>query len=95
MKSKKAYAGNTSELELVNAFPREYDALKAVWYNNIGKTYQNMGNYDRALECYNRGLSLFKEAHNENHEWMTSFYNNIALIYHVKKKYRLALKFYE
>ncbi|CAF3481666.1 unnamed protein product, partial [Rotaria socialis] len=39
--------------------------------------------------------SLFKQAHDENHPHLASFYNNIGLIYQEEKKYFEALDFYE
>jgi tetratricopeptide (TPR) repeat protein len=40
-------------------------------------------------------VSLFKQAHDENHPHLASFYNNIGVIYRKQQKYLEALDFYE
>ncbi|CAM4959035.1 unnamed protein product [Rotaria socialis] len=74
--------------------PSDYANI-GITHNNIGNVHRNKGDRGRALESYNRAVSLFKQAHDESHPHLASFYNNIGTIYQKEKKYFEALEFYE
>ncbi|CAF4408387.1 unnamed protein product, partial [Rotaria magnacalcarata] len=61
---------------------RPYDHVNiGITHNSIGNVHRNKGDRGRALESYNRAVLLFKQAHDENHQKMAWFYNNIGIIY--------------
>ena len=45
----------------------ENDPDTAVSYNNIGNLYQDKGDLEKALECYNKSLSVRLNSLGENH----------------------------
>ena len=54
-------------------------------YNHLGIIYKELGNYDRALEMYNKLLKLTKDTLHVN-----IIHNNIANVYKAQKNYELA-----
>lgn len=50
-------------------------------YNNIGVVYDDLGEYDKALEYYNKALEISKEVLGENHRDTAASYNNIGVVY--------------
>ena len=54
-------------------------------YNHLGIIYKELGNYDRALEMYNKLLKLTKDTLHVN-----IIHNNIANVYKSQKNYELA-----
>ncbi|MFG6686033.1 tetratricopeptide repeat protein [Mariniflexile sp. HNIBRBA6329] len=55
-------------------------------YNHLGIIYKEIGNYDRALEHYNKLLSITKNIH-----YLNIIHGNVANVYKEQGNYNLAL----
>ncbi|CAF4802947.1 unnamed protein product [Rotaria sp. Silwood1] len=63
-------------------------------YNNIGSVYDNMGEYSKALSCYERSLEIRKMALPSNHPDLAASYNNIGMVLDNMGEYSKALTWY-
>lgn len=63
--------------------------------NLIGEVHRLKGDYDQALEAYNKALSIFGEANPMNHGSIAIIYDNICRVYQAQNKYEEALRFAE
>ena len=63
-------------------------------YNNIGVVFDNLGDYDKALEYYFKALEIRKEVLGEKHTDTASSYSNIGIVYDDLGEYNEALKFH-
>jgi len=63
---------------------------KAKFYNSIGEIYRNNGEYDKALDSFNKA----KQSLPPNHPDIANSYNNIGSIYYDKGEYDRALDYY-
>ena len=66
----------------------------ALSYNNIGSVYSNKGDYDKALEFFNKALAIWKAKLGEEHTDVATSYNNIGSVYSDKGDYDKALEYY-
>lgn len=66
----------------------------AASYNIIGSVYWNLGEYDKALEYYNKDLEIQKEVFGEKHNDTAGSYTGIGLVYKDLGDYDEALKLY-
>ena len=71
------------------------DADRAIYLNNIGLMYRNMGEYSKALSYYERSLEICKVALPPNHPDLATSYNNIGFVYYNMGEYSKALSSYE
>ena len=62
-------------------------------YNNIGVVYDYLGDYDKALEYYNKALKISKAVLGENHRDTAMSYGNIGVVYDNLGDYDKALEF--
>lgn len=62
-------------------------------YNNIGIVYQNLGDYDKALEYYFKALEITKDVLGEKHRDTAMSYNNIGAVYDDLGDYDKALEY--
>lgn len=68
----------------------------AVFCNNIGFIYYEQGDYPRALEYYEKSLSIYVSLFGDNHpDVATSSYNNIGLFYNAQGNDSRALEYFE
>ncbi len=63
-------------------------------YNTIGRVYDNLGNYEKALEFYNKSLDINLKTIGEIHSETATTYNNIGRVYYALGNYEKALEFY-
>ena len=56
--------------------------------------YDNKGDYDTALEYYNKALDIYLQVLGENHPDTATSYNNIGAVYDDKGDYDTALENY-
>ncbi|MBU7046763.1 MAG: tetratricopeptide repeat protein, partial [Theionarchaea archaeon] len=59
----------------------------------LGIVYQELGEYEKALECYERSLTVFEEYDDKIN--ISANLGNIGLIHHRKGDYEKALEYYE
>jgi tetratricopeptide (TPR) repeat protein len=66
----------------------------AMSYNNIGNVYDDLGDYDKALEYHNKALEIRKSVLGENHPDTASSYDNIGIVYRNLGDYDKALEYH-
>ena len=66
----------------------------ATSYNNIGLTWKTKGEYDKALEYYEKCLAIYLKTLGEEHPYVATSYNNIGLAWDSKGEYEKSLEFY-
>jgi tetratricopeptide (TPR) repeat protein len=64
---------------------------ESVALNNIGLIYRNQGNYDKALECYNKSLQLTASDPSS----IATIYNNIGEVYWDKRDKNKAVEYFK
>jgi tetratricopeptide (TPR) repeat protein len=63
-------------------------------YNNLGVVYDNLGDYNKALEYHFKALEIRKAVLGENHSDTAISYNNIGNVYSYLGEYDKALEYY-
>lgn len=71
------------------------EVLIARLYHVIGSSYDNLGDYDKALDCYGKSLKIKESMLGKDHPETTTTYNNIATVHYAKGDYDKALEYYE
>ena len=66
----------------------------AATYNNIALVYDDMGDYDKALEYYGKALEIVESKLGKDHPYTATTYNNIAGVHYAKGDYDKALEYY-
>jgi signal transduction histidine kinase len=94
-KNVKDYTG--SEITTTNAIAllkplNEYKQLY-VAYNNLGIIFNELEEYDKALEYYERANHFLQQT--EKKKLFPSLWNNIGVVYHNKEEYGRAIDFYK
>ena len=64
-------------------------------YNNIGRVYDQMGEYSKALSSHKKALEIKQQLLPPNHPDLASSYNNIGVVHHHMGNYSTARSFYE
>ena len=59
-------------------------------YNNIGAAGKSKGEYDKAIEFFNKSLKIHLATLGENHPSTATSYNSIAVLYFNNKKFKKA-----
>ena len=72
----------------------EKHASTATSYNNVGAVYYNLGDYDNALDYFNKSLSIRLEVFGGHHPNVAQSYNNIGLVYANLGDYEKALDYF-
>ena len=68
---------------------------KAYYYNQIGSAKKRKGDYEEALEYFERVLAIEQKILPSNHPSLAITYNNIGGVYHNLRKYSKALIYYQ
>ena len=71
------------------------DDDRAFAYGMLGLAYGNKGEYDKAIEYYEKALAIQLEVHGAEHPDIGTNYNNIGLAYGNKGEYDKAIEYYE
>eukprot|EP00557_Chaetoceros_sp_GSL56_P001646 CAMPEP_0176503402 /NCGR_PEP_ID=MMETSP0200_2-20121128/15343_1 /TAXON_ID=947934 /ORGANISM="Chaetoceros sp., Strain GSL56" /LENGTH=762 /DNA_ID=CAMNT_0017902689 /DNA_START=2361 /DNA_END=4649 /DNA_ORIENTATION=- len=74
----------------------EAEQIRLAWMlNRIGLVYDNQGEYDNALEYYERAHSIKNKVLGPDHPDLATTYNNMGSIYENQGDYQKALDYYE
>ena len=74
----------------------ELDSTNTEWLWDIATFYHGyIGDYNQALEYYNRVSKIDELVLDENHPNLAITYNNIGLVYELKGDYATALQYYD
>jgi tetratricopeptide (TPR) repeat protein len=68
---------------------------KAIYYNQLGYIKDHQGDYEKAIEYYEKGLEIEGKTLTPNHPDFAQSYNNIGGVYNNMGEYSKALSFYE
>lgn len=92
LKPKTSYTFHKKSLDIRIESLGEIHPDTALSYNNIGGSYFEMKDYQKALKYHNKSLEIRIKTLGENHLLVAQTYNNIACNYQEQKKYNNALK---
>ena len=67
----------------------------AASYNNLGAAYDSKGNYERAIEYYEKSLAIRLKKLGSNHPDIAISYNSLGSAYYSKGNYDRAIEYYE
>ncbi len=85
--------------EICNSFNEDEAISKsgkegiAISLNNIGIVYEKWGNYEKAIEYYQKALKIFEEL--GNRKGMAALMNNIGIVYYNWTNYEKAIEYYQ
>jgi tetratricopeptide (TPR) repeat protein len=68
---------------------------KAIYYNQLGYIKDDQGDYEKAIEYYEKGLEIDEKTLPPNHPSLATSYNNIGAVYRNMREYSKALSFLE
>jgi len=68
---------------------------KAYIFHQFGTIHDGQGNYNEAVEYYEKSLEISKKSLPANHSSLAILYNNIGLVYKSMGEYSKALEYYE
>jgi tetratricopeptide (TPR) repeat protein len=71
----------------------EYNADLAHCYNNIGISYDSIGDHKQALKYKHQSLAIFYKLFGETHANVADSYNNIGITYDNLGDYKQALEY--
>ena len=80
---------------LLELLDRDLDYKKAEILNNLGISYNDMGDYGKAIECYKKALEIGKNALGNNHPDIALYYNNLGSSYYSIGDYKRAIEYHE
>lgn len=81
--------------KLLNKEPHRDTEKTALTYNNLAGVYQYKGEYDNAIEFFEKALKISEAKLGLDHPNTAATYNNLAGVYHAKGEYGWAIGFYE
>ena len=67
----------------------------AISYNNIGEVHRNRGEYDKALEHFQKALAIELKKLGPEHPDVAISYSNMAYVYKAKKDLPKAKEYWE
>jgi class 3 adenylate cyclase/tetratricopeptide (TPR) repeat protein len=65
--------------------------VKAYGFSNLGGVFRSRGDYDKAIEMYNKSRTLLQELHNKRGIANTTY--QLGIVYHLKGDYQKAIEF--
>ncbi len=83
-------------VKLLDSLPSldKINQKKAYLYNNLGLVYDQLDQYEDAINYHNKALSLKRNLKGKNLQTIDNSVNNLALAYKNSGKYEIALKYY-
>ncbi len=84
-------------IKILDSFPAQYKIIrkKAFLYNNLGLVYDQLDQFEDAIEYHNKSLSLKKKLEGNNKSTINNSLNNLALAYKNSGNYNIALSYYQ
>ena len=79
---------------IISSVVQEETETLASVFHNLGYGYNAMGNYDKALEYFEKALEIRESKLGKDHPSTASTYNNIGEVYRAKGDYDKALEYY-
>lgn len=67
---------------------------KVVAMHRLGRTYERLGDYGKALKIYQLAIKILKKGAHADHYNLALTYNNLAWLYYRKNNFKLAEKTY-
>ena len=80
---------------VISAVDEKESVRFARLYHRIGWSYNDLGDYNKALEYYEKALKIKESKLGKDDTDTTATYNNIAGVYYAKGDYDKALEFHE
>lgn len=71
----------------------ELTQISGQLFNNLGIIYIEQGEYDKALEQYEKAIDIYRRMFGTNHLLTAKTYNNISGVYRSQGNYKKALEF--
>ena len=81
-------------VELIGPLTTDYPNA-ATYRNNLGAAWNGKGNYDKAIEYYEKALKSDLENFGEDHPNVATYRNNLGATWKAKGKYDKAIAYYE
>ncbi|MBP1839160.1 tetratricopeptide repeat protein [Formosa algae] len=84
-------------IQLLDSFPPQDKIIrkKAYLYNNLGLVYDQLEQYDDAIDYHNKALELKRNIEGDNKNTIDNSLNNLAMAYKNSGNYNIALSYYE
>jgi tetratricopeptide (TPR) repeat protein len=81
-------------VELIGPMTTDYPNA-ATYRNNLGAAWNGKGNYDKAIEYYEKALNSDLENLGEDHPNVATYRNNLGATWKAKGEYDKAIEYYE
>ncbi len=85
----------THSIAVAKSFNKSEHEDYATLLNNIGSVYDKIGDYNKALEFYEKAINIREKVLGTEHPDTATSYNNIGGVYMAISDYNKALEFYE
>jgi tetratricopeptide (TPR) repeat protein len=86
-----SYYEKLLEIMQINLSRNHHDL--ALFYNNIGEVYDDIGDYSKALSFYGKVLEIFSNALSTKTPSLNIVYNSIDCVYQKLEEYSRAVSF--
>jgi tetratricopeptide (TPR) repeat protein len=91
-----AQADRNSKLQILEKYQiNEESDLASLFYNSLGQQYSFVGNYDKAIEYYEKSLSIRLKVRGDQHPITGVSYNNLGSVWGKKSEYEKAIEYHE
>jgi len=74
---------------------KEESDLASSFYNSFGEQFFFVGNYDKAIESFEKSLAIRLKVHGDQHSSTGESYNNLGLMWSYKGEFDKAIEYYE
>ena len=81
-------------IDLIGPLTTEYSNA-ATYRNNLGAAWNAKGNYDKAIEYYEKALNSDLKNYGEDHPNVATYRNNLGATWKAKGEYDKAIEYYE
>ena len=81
-------------IELIGPLTTDYSNA-TTYRNNLGAAWNAKGNYDKAIEYYEKALQSDLKTFGENHPNVATYRNNLGATWKAKGEYDKAIEYYE